>query len=147
MALCDSATPGNPTLEEMLPKKVRFRDKEEVTRNNMEIERPSAQPTSWGDMLVGQSSKGGANGSNEKEAFDFLEGDILRSVVNGVPSITFSDRVHQFLLQGTDNTVVLKLLGRNIDFSVLQNKLYSMWKPSAPIHMMDIENGYFLVKF
>ncbi|MBA0830234.1 hypothetical protein Goarm_014778, partial [Gossypium armourianum] len=22
-----------------------------------------------------------------------------------------------------------------------------MWRPSAPIHMMDIENGYFLVKF
>ncbi|KAK5834245.1 hypothetical protein PVK06_018122 [Gossypium arboreum] len=28
-----------------------------------------------------------------------------------------------------------------------KNKIYNMWRPSAPIRMMDIENGYFLVKF
>ncbi|KAH1097268.1 hypothetical protein J1N35_014189 [Gossypium stocksii] len=46
-----------------------------------------------------------------------------------------------------ENTVILKLLGRNIGFSVLQNKLYNLWRPSAPLYMVDIENDYFLVKF
>ncbi|PPR91394.1 hypothetical protein GOBAR_AA29289 [Gossypium barbadense] len=131
----------------MIPKKVRFRDKEEETSNDMVIELSSDLPTSWKERLVGHSSKKGFNGSEEKEAIDILEGDIQRSMVNGMSSIMFSDRIHQILLQGMDNTVILKLLGRNIGFSILQNKIYSMWRPIATIHMMDIENDYFLVKF
>ncbi|PPR91943.1 hypothetical protein GOBAR_AA28741 [Gossypium barbadense] len=96
-------------------------------------------------MFIGQSSNGDFT-VDGKEVIDFLEGDIQRSVVNDVPSITFWDRIHQILIQGMDNIVILKLLGRNIGFSVLQNEIYSMWRPLGPIHMMDIENGYFLVK-
>ncbi|XP_017636648.1 uncharacterized protein LOC108478683 [Gossypium arboreum] len=146
-SLCENDGPGKFIGEELIPKKVRFREKEEEPSNDMMIELSSDQPTSWRDMLVGQSSKNGSNGLDEKEAFDILEGDIQRTVVNGVPSITFSERIHQIFIQGMDNTVIVKLLGRNIGFSVLQNKFCSMWRPSAPIHMMDIENGYFLVKF
>ncbi|PPS09940.1 hypothetical protein GOBAR_AA10716 [Gossypium barbadense] len=109
-SLCENDGPGKPIGEELIPKKVRFREKEEEPSNDMMIELSSDQPTSWRDMLVGQSSKNGSNGLDEKEAFDILEGDIQRTVVNG-------------------------------------NKFYIMWRPSAPIHMMDIENGYFLVKF
>ncbi|XP_017644360.1 uncharacterized protein LOC108485001 [Gossypium arboreum] len=98
-------------------------------------------------MLFGSKVGDASKRTNEKEDIDFLEGDIQKNFVNGVPSITFSDRIHHILFQGMENIVVLKLLGRNIGFSVLQNKIYSMWKPSAPIHMMDIENDYFLVKF
>ncbi|MBA0729852.1 hypothetical protein Golax_022665 [Gossypium laxum] len=49
--------------------------------------------------------------------------------MNGVPSISFSDRIQKILIQGMENTVILKLLGRNIGFSVLQNKLYNLWRP------------------
>ncbi|KAH1048006.1 hypothetical protein J1N35_038790 [Gossypium stocksii] len=77
----------------MIPKKVRFRDKEEETSNEMLIELFPDQASSWRDMLVYQSSKG-------------------------------------------DSTVDRK-----------ENKIYSMWRLSRPIHMMDIENKYFLVKF
>ncbi|KAG8478885.1 hypothetical protein CXB51_028724 [Gossypium anomalum] len=113
----------------------------------MMIDLASEQPLSWKDKLVGQSSKDDTNGSKGKEDFVILDGDIQKSFVNGVPSITFSDRIHQFLIQGMKNTVILKLLGRNIGFSILQNKLYNLWRPSATLHMLDIENGYFLIKF
>ncbi|PPD86998.1 hypothetical protein GOBAR_DD16071 [Gossypium barbadense] len=113
----------------------------------MMIESSPEKPTSWKDMLVGQSSKETLNDMEGKDDLDILEGDIQKSFVNGIPSISFSDRIHKILIQGMDNTVILKLLGRNIGFSILQNKLYNLWKPSAEIHMMDIENGYFLVKF
>ncbi|PPD80711.1 hypothetical protein GOBAR_DD22375 [Gossypium barbadense] len=113
----------------------------------MMIDSSPEKPISWKDMLVGQSSKENLIDLEGKEDLEILEGDIQKSFVNGVPSISFSDRIQKILIQGMDNTMILKLLGRNIDFSVLQNKLYNLWKPSAPIHMMDIENGYFLVKF
>ncbi|MBA0672482.1 hypothetical protein Goklo_025245 [Gossypium klotzschianum] len=98
-------------------------------------------------MLVGQSSKETLIDLEGKADLDILEGDIQKTFVDGVPSISFSDRIHKILIQGMENTVILKLLGRNIGFSVLQNKLFNLWRPSAPLHMMDIENGYFLVKF
>ncbi|PPS05899.1 hypothetical protein GOBAR_AA14745 [Gossypium barbadense] len=113
----------------------------------MMIDLSSDQPTSWRDKLFGHSSKDVFNGSEEKKVIDILEGDIQKTFVNGVPFITFSNRIHQILIQGMDNTMILKLLGCNIGFSVLQNKIYNMWKPSTRLHMMDIENGYFLVKF
>ncbi|KAK5771934.1 hypothetical protein PVK06_048190 [Gossypium arboreum] len=44
-------------------------------------------------------------------------------------------------------SMVLKMLGRNIRISTLQNMLYGIWRPSKPFQLMDIENGYFLAKF
>lgn len=70
-------------------------------------------------MLVGQSSKDTSNVLEGKDDLDILDGDIQKSLVNGVPSISFSDRIHKILIQGMENTVILKLLGRNIGFSVL----------------------------
>lgn len=65
------------------------------------------------------------NGLKEKEDFDILERDIEKSFVNEIPSIEFSDRIHQILIRDMDNTVILKLLGRNIGYLTLKNKIYS----------------------
>ncbi|KAH1039147.1 hypothetical protein J1N35_040890 [Gossypium stocksii] len=146
-SLCKNPGLDEFIVEDLTPKKVRFRDKEGELIDGMKVDLPPAQPISWKDMLVGAVVEDASKGLVEKEDLVFLEGDIRKTSVNGVPSITFSDRIHQILIQDIENTVILKLLGRNIGFSVLQNKIYSMWKPSAFLHMMDIENGYFLVKF
>ncbi|KAH1129461.1 hypothetical protein J1N35_000839 [Gossypium stocksii] len=145
--LCENVGSREEVVEDLIPKKVRFRDKEDEVGNDMLIDSPSRISTSWRDKLVGKSDKEDHNNSVDLDAFDFIEGDIQKTVVNGVPSITFFDRIHQILLQGMENTVVIKFLGRNIGFSVLQNKIYNMWRPLGTIHMMGIENGYFLVKF
>ncbi|PPR89870.1 hypothetical protein GOBAR_AA30817 [Gossypium barbadense] len=123
---------GSSIVEELIPKKVRFRDKEEEATSGIMVDTPSDQPTSWRDKLRQTVLK---------------RWDVQKTFVNGVPSITFSDRIHQILVQGMDNTVILKFLGRNMGITVLQNKIYDLWRPTAPMHMMDIENGYFLVKF
>ncbi|KAK5845658.1 hypothetical protein PVK06_001859 [Gossypium arboreum] len=82
-----------------------------------------------------------------KEDFEVLEGDIQKTIINGIPSIKFSDRIRQILIQDMNNTVIFKLLGHNIGFSILQNRIYSLWKPSSTFHLMDTENRYFLAKF
>ncbi|KAG8480634.1 hypothetical protein CXB51_025228 [Gossypium anomalum] len=46
-----------------------------------------------------------------------------------------------------ETTVVVKLLGRNIGYGVLHNRISSLWKPSQPFRLMDIENGYYPVRF
>ncbi|MBA0610603.1 hypothetical protein Godav_011424 [Gossypium davidsonii] len=84
---------------------------------------------------------------DEEDDFVFAEGDITSSFVNGTPSINFFDKVNQFLIKDMANIMVINLLGRNIGYVALQNKVYSLWKPSKPFQMMDIENDYFLAKF
>ncbi|PPR84505.1 hypothetical protein GOBAR_AA36209 [Gossypium barbadense] len=46
-----------------------------------------------------------------------------------------------------EQTVAIKLFGRNIGYGALNNRISSLWNPSMPFHLMDIENGYFLAKF
>ncbi|MBA0611381.1 hypothetical protein Godav_012074, partial [Gossypium davidsonii] len=143
-SLGENTESGKSITEELIPKKVRFRNEDVDTNNNMLIDSSPEKSISWRDMLVGQSSKETLIDLEGKADLDILEGDIQKTFVDGVPSISFSDRIHKILIQGMENTVILKLLGRNIGFSVLQNKLFNLWRPSAPLHMMDIENGYFL---
>ncbi|MBA0598109.1 hypothetical protein Gorai_007887, partial [Gossypium raimondii] len=75
------------------------------------------------------------------------DGDILRSVINGIPGIEFSDRIKKILVRDMESAVVVKLLGRNIGYGALYNRIVSLWKPSQPFRLMDAANGYYLVKF
>ncbi|MBA0630293.1 hypothetical protein Godav_002408 [Gossypium davidsonii] len=109
-------------------------------------------PLSWNERLVGKdlvSSRRGiiATGVEVEDDFDFIEGDITRSIVNGIPLIIFSERVQHFLGKDMANTIVIKLLGRNIGFATLHNRVSILWRPLMPFQLMDIENGYFLAKF
>lgn len=73
------------------------------------------------DTLVGRFKAVG-NRVEENEDFEILDADILRLVVNGTPSIEFSDKINQILVKEMEITVVLKLLGHNISFTVSQTK-------------------------
>ncbi|PPD90413.1 hypothetical protein GOBAR_DD12646 [Gossypium barbadense] len=83
----------------------------------------------------------------EDEDFDLSKADVKCSLVNGIPSIDFSERVNQILNKGMAFTVVIKLLGQNIGYSALYNNVCSLWKSTQPFRLMDVENGYFLEKF
>lgn len=67
-------------------------------------------------------NQGGDNGVDScKGDHDLvlLDGDIKRSTINSIPSIEFSDRINQLLIAHIVNSVVVKLLGRNIGFVAL----------------------------
>ncbi|MBA0712414.1 hypothetical protein Golax_011518, partial [Gossypium laxum] len=48
---------------------------------------------SWKDKLLGQSSKANRSGLEEGNDFNLMEGDIQKSIVNGIPSIDFLERI------------------------------------------------------
>ncbi|MBA0575688.1 hypothetical protein Golob_027418 [Gossypium lobatum] len=82
-------------------------------------------------------------GTRGDEDLVLLNGDVTISIVGGIPTIDFSDRIQQILFKGMELTVVLKLLGRSIGYAALQNRISSFWRPLKSFHLMDIENGYF----
>lgn len=81
------------------------------------------------------------------EVLESLEGNIHISIVNGIPTIDFSERIQKILFKEMELTIVLKLLKRNIGYGAFNNQMSSLWNPTKPFHLMDIENGYCLAKF
>ncbi|MBA0783742.1 hypothetical protein Gotri_001402 [Gossypium trilobum] len=57
---------------------------------------------SWMNKVLGQ----GAFRSGNDEDFEFKEGDFVRTTVNGIPTISFSERVQQILVRDMVTTVV-----------------------------------------
>ncbi|KAL4280959.1 hypothetical protein GQ457_03G040380 [Hibiscus cannabinus] len=114
---------------------------------------PAPQPNhpktfSYKDKLMGNSPIPSTDDEIiDEEDIEILEGEVLRSVVDGVIHIDFSDRIRDLTIKSLDQTIVIKLLGRRIGYNTLRNKLYDLWKPSQPFRLMDIENDYFLVTF
>lgn len=71
---------------------------------------------SWKDRLLGRGALGSKNSSVDsdrgfEEYFELLDRDVMRSTVNGVLSIMFSNRVQRILVKEMATMVVVKLLG------------------------------------
>ncbi|MBA0739954.1 hypothetical protein Gogos_013179 [Gossypium gossypioides] len=109
-------------------------------------------PRSWKDSLIrtGLQAEDRTETSTKDEDgddLDLLDEDIVRSSMNGILAIDFSDWINKFLIKDMKHTVVIKLLRRNIAYATLQTKIYSLWRPNQPFPLMDIENSYYLAKF
>ncbi|MBA0868132.1 hypothetical protein Goshw_009293, partial [Gossypium schwendimanii] len=98
-SLCENTDTEKSITEELIPKKVRFREDDADTNNNMLIDSSPEKSISWRDMLVGQSSKDTLIDLEENDDLDILDGDIQKTFMDGVPSISFSDRIHKILIQ------------------------------------------------
>ncbi|XP_039014632.1 uncharacterized protein LOC120144689 [Hibiscus syriacus] len=45
------------------------------------------------------------------------------------------------------NVIIVRLLGRMIGYKALLNRINAVWKPVGEVHLTDLDNNYFLVKF
>ncbi|KAH1038555.1 hypothetical protein J1N35_040298 [Gossypium stocksii] len=83
----------------------------------------------------------------EVEDFELQQGDVTTKMIDGIPSITFSERVHKFIERKMATTIIVKLLGQKIAFNALLNKVMMSWNSKHPFQLMDLENDYYLVRF
>ncbi|KAH1115082.1 hypothetical protein J1N35_008460 [Gossypium stocksii] len=144
------------SVEDQTTKKVRFKDIFDDVYTDMVVDSVMPSTPSWKDKLLGGVSTllemdrdvtaFGKDGESNGD-FELLADDVQTSIVNGVPAISFSDRVKEILFKEMELTVVSKLLGRSIGYNTLHNCISSLWKLISQFHLMDIENGYYLVHF
>lgn len=45
------------------------------------------------------------------------------------------------------NAVIIKIFGRKVSYSFLQNKIMAIWKPTESITLIDLGYNYYLIKF
>ncbi|XP_050222758.1 uncharacterized protein LOC126672849 [Mercurialis annua] len=79
--------------------------------------------------------------------FEVEEDDITICRGEGMPKISFSEKVKSELSKQWRLTVIVKLLGRPIGYRNLCNRLETMWNFVERFDVIDLENNYFLVKF
>lgn len=94
---------GECSTEGLIPKKVRFRDKDESVNMELEVDQIEKQTTSWKDKLVGSSPNYGGIDLKANEDFELLKGDGQKSFINDIPSIEFSNKIQHVLIRGMDN--------------------------------------------
>ncbi|MBA0757683.1 hypothetical protein Gotri_020760 [Gossypium trilobum] len=112
------------------------------------IDMMALKPISFRDAVMNTNPTNNSLESNweEEEDIELWEGDVKKEVVDGVPSIDFSNRVYSLIEESMSKTVVVKLLCGKLTI-MLWNKVCALWKPSMRFQIMDIENDYYLAKF
>ncbi|MBA0729795.1 hypothetical protein Golax_004537, partial [Gossypium laxum] len=71
---------------------------------------------SFKSMLTNGMSAAKNEEDYESDEFDLNEGDIITSVVDGMPDIRFFERVHTLVQRSMTKLMVIKMLGRKIRF-------------------------------
>ncbi|MBA0583969.1 hypothetical protein Gorai_014804 [Gossypium raimondii] len=98
ISLCEGDGDEVQSIENSSTKKVRLKEQRVDSDVGMVVD-PTPNPSfSWKERLVGKGLIDSRNGSvvtrlGVEDNFDFVDGDITISIINGIPSIVFSKRV------------------------------------------------------
>lgn len=63
------------------------------------------------------------------------------------PKFTIDPQEYARICQPWQDCLVVKVLGRSVGYLYMREKLKAIWKPSGGFELIDISNGYYLVKF
>ncbi|XP_024043278.1 uncharacterized protein LOC112099971 [Citrus clementina] len=82
-----------------------------------------------------------------KDDWELEEDDVTYREEEPMPFIAFSSRVHERLVEPWENSVVVKILGRNLGYRVLSSRLNRIWSSTTGFEIIDLANDYFLIRF
>ncbi|KAK9001201.1 hypothetical protein V6N11_082989 [Hibiscus sabdariffa] len=99
---------------------------------------------SYSSKVAGKETKG--SGFLEEEVI-IREEDVLIDRNGPIPSILFSNKVHDRVDQNIRNEIIVRLLGRVIGYYALVSCIKVLWKPIGEIQVIDLDNYYFIVRF
>lgn len=62
-------------------------------------------------------------------------------------NIHIDDKRFNELCNPWHEALIIKLRGKKVDYRVMKQRLSSMWKLDGDFELMDIDHGFFMVKF
>ncbi|KAL4278247.1 hypothetical protein GQ457_03G020180 [Hibiscus cannabinus] len=111
------------------------------------IDKGKASYASMAARNNGVSGKSSISSGLSDDYIIVLEDDYVIDHSGTILSIKFSDRVHEQIHITIRNAIIVRLLGRSIGFQTLNTWLLTIWKLIGDIQLIDLEKGYFLVRF
>ncbi|KAJ6340287.1 hypothetical protein OIU77_008113 [Salix suchowensis] len=61
-----------------------------------------------------------------------------------VPSIQFSDKIKDCLYRPWKSAIIIKLMGKPLNYNFLRERLLQRWKLKGPMTLIDLENNFFI---
>ncbi|MBA0570480.1 hypothetical protein Golob_004135, partial [Gossypium lobatum] len=102
-------------IEDRNTKKVHFKYNggDVVCESDMVMDRDPPVGVSWRDKVLTKGNVDGEKVSNlvvveDNEDLEFLEGDVIKSTINGISLINFSDHIQYILVKDMELTVMVK---------------------------------------
>lgn len=101
---------------------------------------------SFRDKLLGNKKA-----DKPKEKMDLIQKGLVKiDYVDGnrlLPRVQIDAEVFDNLCNPWREALIIKLLGKNLGFRIMQSKLSATWKLSGGFDLMDVDNGFYMVKF
>ncbi|CAN1744110.1 hypothetical protein LINPERHAP1_LOCUS2009 [Linum perenne] len=124
----------------------------QIPRQESEIQHPPTSSATAVDFSFNRSYATALQGQSPSpnSAHHWIpvgEKDILLTVRDGIKSLNLSEEFKDKLCKPWSNTVVVRLLGKNIGYSYPCHRLHAIWKPLGNLHIVDLDRNCFLVKF
>ncbi|KAK5840439.1 hypothetical protein PVK06_009339 [Gossypium arboreum] len=101
----DRTNVGVNTDEDRNTKKVRFKVAGGAPLGNMMVDTIPVREVSWKEMLLGRNGFESGNGMSDGDIV-IKDGDILRSSINRIPTIDFSELLRNILVRYMDTTLL-----------------------------------------
>ncbi|KAJ1400049.1 hypothetical protein SESBI_29885 [Sesbania bispinosa] len=86
-----------------------------------------------------QYKEDGSTGGN-KESSGGSMGDPL------CPEVRLTDGEREAIRIPWKRSIIVKLLGRRMSLRYFQTRLYKLWRPKARMEVIDLDNGYFVIR-
>ncbi|KAL4312496.1 hypothetical protein GQ457_01G025740 [Hibiscus cannabinus] len=102
---------------------------------------------SFKEMLTGRKAEGSTVPIIPELDVELSAEDVRITSLDGTPVINFSNRLHDLVDEKLSKSVIVRLLGRAIGYSALLNRVKSLWNLGGEIVMIDLDNGYYLIRF
>ncbi|XP_057432231.1 uncharacterized protein LOC130724985 [Lotus japonicus] len=129
----------------------------------MECESPALSPVGGGSSKPPDGSTqqphttfkdklmGGSPGPQPQQFEDLIEKGKMKVVYANdnplLPKIVVDREVIENMVSPWKNALVISLLGKKLGYRLMKNKLMSLWRLSGECDLIDVDNGFYIVKF
>jgi hypothetical protein len=101
--------------------------------------------TSFRDILTEGQQK-----NQTKERVDLIAKGLMKVTLDKgnrlLPVVTMDDKLLQDLCNPWKEALVIKLLGKNVGYNMMKDRLKTLWKLTGGFEIMDVDNGFYMVK-
>ncbi|KAF7822605.1 ribonuclease H [Senna tora] len=118
-------------------------NKNDTTMNDAAM--PQSSQTSFKDKLMGKKKY------KPKIPEDLIKKELVSiDWVDGnkaLPKISFASNIIEELSKVWENTIIVSLLGREVGYKYLHERLKKLWRMNGTMEMVDIGHGFFQIQF
>jgi len=118
----------------------------DTTKKPPDLHKPPTPKLFFRDKLLGPTQD-----IQHREKEDMIEKKLVRiELENGnrlLPKVYIEPKVFQELCTPWKDAIVVKLLGKNLGYNTMRDRLQKIWKLQGGFEIMDNDNGFYMVKF